>query len=77
MSTGRYITKLKRSVLFPCGRTASAKRRNPYSTSSGRIQENRSSVRLRLMWEDNIKTDLPEIVCEEMDWTELAPDSVR
>jgi len=33
--------------------------------------------RLRLRWDDNIKTDLQEVVCGCIDWIELAQDSDR
>jgi len=33
--------------------------------------------RPRRRWEDNIKMNLQEVECEDMEWIELAPDRVR
>ena len=40
-------------------------------------QGKRSLGRPRLRWDDNIKRDLQEVVCECMDWVELAQDRDR
>jgi len=33
--------------------------------------------RPRHRWEDNIKLDIPEVICEGMDWIDLAHDMDR
>ena len=40
----------------------------------GKPEGKRSLGRPRGRWEDNIKMDLQEAVCEGMDWIELAQD---
>ena len=43
----------------------------------GKPEGKRPLGRPRLKWEDNIKMDLQEVVCEGMDWIELAQDTDR
>jgi hypothetical protein len=43
----------------------------------GKPEGNRPFGRPRHSWEDNIKMDLQEVVCEDMDWIELAQDRGR
>ena len=43
----------------------------------GKPEGKRPLVRTRHTWEDNIKIDLQEVVCEVMDWNELAQDRDR
>jgi hypothetical protein len=38
----------------------------------GKHEGKRPLGRPRLRWEDNIKTDLQELGCRDMDWMELA-----
>jgi hypothetical protein len=40
----------------------------------GKPEENRPLGRPRCRWEDNIKADLQEVRCGDMDWIELAQD---
>jgi len=40
----------------------------------GKPEGKRPLGRHRLRWEDNIKMDLQELVCEVMDWIEQAQD---
>ena len=43
----------------------------------GNLREKRPLGRPRHRWEDNIKTDLQEVGCGDMDWIELAQDRDR
>ena len=43
----------------------------------GKPEGNRSLGRPRRRWEDNIKMDLHEVGCGDMDWIELAQDRER
>jgi hypothetical protein len=41
----------------------------------GKPAGKRTTGRHRRRWEDNIKIDLQEVGCGDMDWIELAQDS--
>ena len=43
----------------------------------GRSEGKRPLGRHRCRWEDNIKMDLQEVGCRDMDWMELAQDRDR
>jgi hypothetical protein len=43
----------------------------------GKSEGKRPLGRPRRRWEDNIKMDLEEVVCEGVDWIELAQDRER
>ena len=43
----------------------------------GKPEGKRPLGRLRRRWEDNIKVDLQEVGCEDMDWMDLAQDKDR
>jgi hypothetical protein len=43
----------------------------------GRLEGNRSLVRPRRRWEDNIKVDLREIGIDGANWIQLAQDRVQ
>jgi hypothetical protein len=43
----------------------------------GKPEGTRSLERLMRRWEDNIKLDLQEVECGEMDWIDLAQDRDR
>jgi hypothetical protein len=43
----------------------------------GNPEGKRPRGRPRLKWEDNIETDLQEVVCGVMDWIEVARDGDR
>ena len=43
----------------------------------GKPEGKRPVGRRRRRWEDNIKTDLQEVGCGDMDWIELAEDRDR
>jgi hypothetical protein len=43
----------------------------------GKPEEKRSLESPRPRWEDNIKMDLLEVGCEDMDWIELAQNRDR
>jgi hypothetical protein len=51
--------------------------RNSYKTLVGRPQRKRSFGRHRHRWENNIKMDVKEIVCEVMNWIQEAQDKVQ
>jgi hypothetical protein len=48
--------------------------RNAYNILIGKHERKRPLRRLRSRWEDNIRTDLREIVWEGVDWMHLAQD---
>ena len=48
-----------------------------YRVLVGKPEEKRLMGRPRRRWEDNIKMDLPEVGCEDMDWIDLAQDKDR
>jgi hypothetical protein len=52
-------------------------RRGVYRVLVGKPEEMRPLGRPRRRWEDNIKMDLPEVGCGDMDWIELAQDKDR
>ena len=43
----------------------------------GKPEGKRPLGRRRRRWEENIKMDLQEVVCGDMDWIDLAQDRVR
>jgi hypothetical protein len=45
-----------------------------YSVSVGKTKEKRPMGRPRRRWEDNIKIDLKEVGCGDMDWIDLAQE---
>jgi len=51
------------------------KRRDVYIVLVGKPEGKRPLGRPRLTWEENIKTDLREVVCRSMDWIKLAQDT--
>ena len=52
-------------------------RRGAYTVLVGRPGGRRLLKRPRFRWEDNIKMELQELICEGMDWFELAQDRDR
>ena len=48
-----------------------------YRVLLGKAEGKRSLGRPRRRWEDNIKVDLHEVGCVDMDWIELAQDRDR
>jgi len=50
-------------------------RRGVYSVLVGKLEGKRALVRPRRRWEDNIKMDLQEVGCGNMDWIEQAQDN--
>jgi hypothetical protein len=61
------------------GRACSTNRekRNPYRILAGEPGEKRPLGRPRCRRVDNIKIDLREIGCDDMDWIDLAQDWVQ
>ena len=57
--------------------SAYGERRGVYRVLVEKPEGKRPLGRPRLRWEDNIKTDLQEVGCGDMDWIELAYDSNR
>jgi ribosome biogenesis protein Nip4 len=51
--------------------------RSVYRASVGKPDGRRPLRRPRRRWEDNIKKDLQEVGCGDMDWTELAQNRDR
>ena len=51
--------------------------RDVYRVLVGKSEGNRSLRRPRYRWKDNIKIDLQEVVCRDIDWIELAQDRDR
>ena len=49
-------------------------RRGIYRVLVGKPEGKRQLGRLRCRWEDNIKLDLQEVRCRDMDWIELDQD---
>ena len=47
-------------------------KRGVYRVLVGKPEEERPFGRPRRRWESNIKIDLQEVGCEDMDWIELA-----
>jgi len=56
---------------------AYGERRGVYRVLVGKPEGKRSVGRPRPKWEDNIKMDLQEVGCGDMDWSELAHDRDR
>ena len=52
-------------------------RRGLYRGFAGKPEGKRPFRRPRRRWEDNIKMDLQEVGCVDMDWIELAQDRNR
>ena len=52
-------------------------RRSEYRVLVGKPEGKRQLGRPRRRWEDNIKMDLQEVGCGDMDWIELAQDRDR
>jgi hypothetical protein len=48
-----------------------------YRVLMGKPEEKRSLGRTRCRWKDNIKVDLHEVGCWDMDWIGLAKDRDR
>ena len=52
-------------------------RRGAYRVLAGKPEGKRPLGRPRRRWEDNIKMDLQEVGCGDVDWIELAQDRNR
>jgi len=61
------------------GRTCSTyeERRGVYRVLEGKPEGKRLLGRPGPRWEDNIKTDLQVVECEDMDWIEVTQDRDR
>jgi hypothetical protein len=59
------------------GHVAYMRRRGAYRVLVGRPEGKRPLGRHSRRWEGNIKPDLQEVICEVMDWIELAQDGDR
>jgi hypothetical protein len=57
--------------------SAYGERRGVCRVLVGKPEGRRQLGRLWLGWEDNIKMDLQEVGCGDMDWIELAQDKER
>jgi len=53
------------------------KKRGVYRVLVGKPEGKRPLGRPKLRWEDNIKMDIQEVGCGDMDWIELAQDRDR
>jgi hypothetical protein len=47
-----------------------------YKVYLGKPEVKRPLARSRLRWEDNIKMDLHELECEDMDWIHLSQNAL-
>jgi hypothetical protein len=56
---------------------AYGERRGVYRVLVGKPEGKRSLGRVRLRWEDNVKMDLQEVGCGDVDWIELTQDRDR
>jgi hypothetical protein len=54
-----------------------ARIRNAYKIVDGKPQQKTSLGRLIQRWEDSIKIDLTETICENMDWIQVAWSTVH
>jgi hypothetical protein len=54
--------------------SSDGKERGVYRVLVGKPDGKRPLTRPRHRWEDNIKMDIQEVECEDMDWIELAQD---
>ena len=52
-------------------------RMGAYKVLVGKIEGKTQLGRFRHIWEDNIKMDLQDVGCGDVDWTELAQDRDR
>jgi hypothetical protein len=52
-------------------------RRNVYRVLVGKPERKGPLGRPTRRWEDNIKMDIQEVVCGDMDWIDLAGDRER
>jgi len=52
-------------------------RRSAYRVLVRKPEGKRPFGRIRLRWEDNIKMDVQEVGCGNMDWIEMAQDRDR
>jgi len=52
-------------------------RKGVYRVLVGKLEGKRPLGRPRRRWEENIKMDLQEVGCGDMDWIELAQDKNR
>jgi hypothetical protein len=48
---------------------------NAYKILAGKPEGGRPLPRSRRRWEDNMRVDFKETVCEDVDWIHLAQDS--
>lgn len=51
--------------------------RNMYTIKIGRRERKRQCCNHKIKWDDNIKVNLKEISCEDMDWIDLAQEIVQ
>jgi hypothetical protein len=56
------------------GHAARKEKRNAYRNLVRKPERNRPLGRLKSRWEDNIKMDVREIRCGDIDWIDLAQD---
>ena len=57
--------------------TRMGERRGLYRVLVGKSERRRPLGRSRRRWDDNIKMELQEVGCGDMDWIELAQDRHR
>ena len=72
------IVRVIKSRMRWAGRVACMReRRGVYRVLVGKPEGNRPIGRYGRGWEDNIKMDLQEVGCGDMDWVDLARDRDR
>ena len=58
-------------------RSTNGEMRGVFMVLVGKLERKRPLGRRRHTWEDNIKMDLKEVGCGDMEWIELAQDRER
>ena len=72
------IIRSRKVAIYPSGHIVRmGERRGAYRVLMGKSERKRPLGRPRCKWDGNIKTDLQEVGCMDMDWVGLAQDRDR